>query len=146
MTRFESSNVAGAEYVDGRIRIQFADGTIYDQGCAPDVFQRLLDAPSKGRFVRENLTDLKRIGFDRAAMKREPVKALAINTANLDVTNMMDEDECCTSRLGRALNAGHAGDNWTCPKCGCVWSGRIESDASVRHWSPQPSIEVIRLR
>lgn len=60
--------------------------------------------------------------------------------------DFVDHEPCCTLRLNRALHAGHQGDSWECPKCGCEWRAkqREGTAGTVRHWSAQPAIAVFR--
>lgn len=78
-------------------------------------------------------------GFRRAGLFgiREPAESAV-------PTNVIDEDGCCSPRLVRALKT-LAGDTWACPKCGCNWSARTETDSSIRRWTPDLEMEVIRL-
>lgn len=143
MTPVKSTNIEAAEYRDGRIRVQYKDGTIYAQHCSVDLFGEFMASDSKGAFARTRLTLLTRDGF-QAIQLREPV-AVA-RPAVAPVTNMLDEDECCAPRLVKALNGGHAAEEWACPRCGTEWRGVMQTEASVRRWSPQSAIQVIRLR
>lgn len=143
MTPVKSSNIAAAEYVDGRIRVQYRDGTIYAQPATVELFGEFMAAESKGTFARVRLNLLTRDGYADVQL-REP--AVVQHPAVARITDMMDEDECCAARLGKALAGGHNGDAWTCPKCGCEWHGHMMPEASIRHWSPQSDIQVIRLR
>lgn len=54
MVRMNSSSIAAAGYDDRRhaLRLRYVNGGMYDYLDVPvSVFQELLDAPSKGRFV-----------------------------------------------------------------------------------------------
>jgi hypothetical protein len=54
MVRMNSSSIAAAGYDDRRhaLRLRYVSGGMYDYLDVPvSVFQELLDAPSKGRFV-----------------------------------------------------------------------------------------------
>lgn len=68
---------------------------------------------------------------------REPYESAA-------PTNLVMEDDCCSPRLVRALKT-LTGDSWTCPKCGCNWTARTDTDLSIRRWTPDLEMEVIRL-
>lgn len=115
----ESSNVESAGYQDGTIRVLFRSGNWTDYpGHSPEVFADLLAAESPGRFVRERL-----------------IGRPASNTpAPLDT---YDADDCCSSRLARALrsNALAGVNSWECPKCSVEW---VASPTDVgRHWKPR---------
>jgi hypothetical protein len=55
----ESSNVAGARYLDDEstLELLFRDGSVYAYSCGREVYEALLKAPSKGRFVWQELRD-----------------------------------------------------------------------------------------
>ena len=78
------------------------------------------------------------------AFRRAGLIGIREPAAKAEPTNLVDEDECCAPRLIRALKRLD-GDHWTCPKCGCSWSAKTNTEASIRHWSPEIVMEVIRL-
>lgn len=50
------------------------------------------------------------------------------------MTDMMQDDECCSPRFHAAMLAGAiTGDVWTCEECGCVWEAK-QLRQNVRHW------------
>jgi len=48
-------------------------------------------------------------------------------------------DDCCTSRLMRAMRSG---DRWACPNCGAEWTA--EMVGQVRHWTPVCDVQIFR--
>lgn len=66
--------------------------------------------------------------------------------------NTFQDDPCCNKPFIRALgkNELEDKDTWLCPKCGCTWkaaliSGTDSGEAAIKHWSPVPMIEVLRV-
>ena len=56
--------------------------------------------------------------------------------------NFADPDECCGPALSAALLSGvlELVDEWMHEECGCQW--KANTIGTVRHWTPQPMIEV----
>ncbi len=70
---------------------------------------------------------------------------LGLDSDSTPVVEMFDHDPCCTKAFQRASLKGELSTNvWTCPKCGCLWMGHTNTEASIRTWRPQEMIEIIR--
>ncbi len=146
LTPVDSTLVAAAGWDDGIITIQFRDGAIYQQMASESTYTALLEAPSKGKFVRAVLTSLKRIAPNCTEPDRTLTGSIPVSFDS-EVTEMFIQDTCCTKHFIKAshkqeLDSGE----WECPKCGTVWQSHLDPEASVRSWTPKPAIDIIRLR
>lgn len=59
--------------------------------------------------------------------------------------NTFQDDPCCNDALIVALGKTELIESfaWNCPKCGCTWKAEIIGE--VKHWSPVPMIEILRV-
>lgn len=56
MIEVQSSNVVAVGYENGTLAVEFTSGSIYEYANVPQqVYEALLAAPSKGRFLRESV-------------------------------------------------------------------------------------------
>ncbi len=145
----KSSNIKSAGYGQGVIEVEFQDGAIYQQACDEAKYERFLSAPSKGRFVRAEFPDLMRVGTKAAPREMKPAPRETIvpvsETESL-IVEMFEWDNCCILAFQEASLAGELNTNvWTCPKCGCLWLGHTNTEASIRTWRPQEMIEILRM-
>jgi hypothetical protein len=141
LTPVDSSNVAAiGYYAELRLlRVLFRDGALYDYpDTAPDLYAALMEAESKGRFIRQL-----RNGVRHAVTAPDTARPVPAAHRELD---SYEPDDCCDGPLIHALRSGAlaTATAWACPKCGCEWKPR--QVGAVRHWRPHPVVEVIRAR
>ena len=55
MIPVKSSNISAAGYEDGKIRIQFSNGTEYDYEGGAELFNDMLESKSVGKFFHQNI-------------------------------------------------------------------------------------------
>jgi hypothetical protein len=52
----ESSNIEGIDWEDGKLTVQFRDGSMYQYSdVSSDLYQEFVNSPSKGQFFRQNV-------------------------------------------------------------------------------------------
>jgi hypothetical protein len=59
-------------------------------------------------------------------------------------TDIVNEDECCSPRLTKALRNGMSAESWVCPSCGCTWTVAADEARRMRRWSPEVAIAIWR--
>lgn len=142
LTPVKSGNVAAVGFEGGVIHVHFHDGAVYSQPCEESMYRQLLLADSKGKFIRQYLRDLKRIGEVAAPVvpSQEPVDESAKSM------EMQIDDECCSPHFVKAALAGtiSAIGRWECPKCGTDWmASELNADGGIRMWKPIVKIDIL---
>jgi hypothetical protein len=134
----ESSNVRAIGYNPEvkLLRIVYRDGVVYDhEDITAEFHAALMAAPSKGKFIARHL---------KGGVKHDPIRLreLALTPSALST---FESDPCCDPPLTKAMRDGKLADvdTWTCPKCGCTWTAQLIG--GIKHWSPVPLIEVLRV-
>lgn len=152
----ESTNVARIGYADGILRVEFHGGTTYDYRATPEEHAALMASPSKGRWVRRNLSFREAVRLERKERADSQSTPLLIKCAAAVSEHSQSEgaaaprilhsfeqdDDCCGPRLAKAAESGKldAIDLWTCPRCGCEY--RAVMMETVKHWQQVSMIEV----
>ena len=67
MVPVESSHVATIGFQDGELRVRYKDGAEYGWPATAGEFCALLNAPSKGKWLRANLGERNGVKYGRAA-------------------------------------------------------------------------------